>query len=217
MLRLGHTHTHTHAQRKQFNLLSRYASQPLTHTDRTPPSPHTHISRLRDCFALLSFAFGISPPPTRPTPALFEMGQRAFDTTLCKLRLRVDICVSAIAHICSRPVSRVRVRVQVLLPLLANYNRRIWLLSIAESFCLINGQRLRTFNVFTLAIDSQPQTGRDGMEEADADASSFSSSFPCALLIPAPSPRLFRSRGCLAGWTRFCYQEKQKPSKRKAK
>lgn len=50
--------------------------------------------------------------------------------------------------------------------------------------------------MFTLAIDSQPQTGRGG-GEADADASS--SSFPPALFMPAPSPRLFRSRGCLAG------------------
>lgn len=53
--------------------------------------------------------------------------------------------------------------------------------------------------MFTLAIDSQPQTGRGG-GEADADASSSSSSsFPPALFMPAPSPRLFRSRGCLAG------------------
>lgn len=49
--------------------------------------------------------------------------------------------------------------------------------------------------MFTLAIDSQPQMGGDG-EEADADASS---SFHPALFMPAPSPRLFRSRGCLAG------------------
>lgn len=155
----NHTHTHTHNANSLIYYPVTLANLwPTPTAFPPPPAPHTHfeIARLL-CFAFVCFWY--FPAPQSPHPrALFEMGQRAFHTTLCKLRLRVDICVSAIAHICSRPVSRAR----VLLPLLANYNRRIWLLSIAESFCLINGQRLRTFNVFTLAIDSQPQTGRQG-------------------------------------------------------